>query len=405
MKSNKVMFLLYSLAVGGAERRAATLANYLVSRGVEMQIVLLDSPKVAFDVDPRVKLVHLCDEYKAMPEDNKAPVDIVICQPAKPLSIGQKFHMKWLSVINKKEYQAQDQYHFFEKTYVSFIREYIAKYPEWTVVSWMTFCNISTMAALQELPNQAAFVECVSPEAEYPTGHYMNVLKKRYYPRATKSICQTPDEAEYYDFLTSTQKYVIPNPIRGEYPLRHEGERRKDIVNFCRLSPAKNLPLLMDAFALLAPEYPEYTLSIYGEGDLKEMLIEYADQLGLSNRITIYDFDTHIHDKIRDAAMFVSSSDREGISNSMLEALAIGLPTICTDCPAGGARMLIKHCESGMVIPMRDPQAMYEAMKEIIDHPEFAEKLSKNAVKIREELTVEAIGEQWMKALDLEEQG
>jgi len=404
MKQKKVMFLLYSLAVGGAERRAATLANYLVAHGVEMQIVMLDAPRVKFEVDPRVKLVHLCAEKPVLPEDNLAPVELVCCQPPAPMSFAQNCHMKWLALTNKKAYQAQDQYHYFEKMYVSYIREYVTKHPDWMIVSWMTFCNISTMAALQKLPNKAVFVECMSPEAEYPDGHYMNLLKKRFYPRAQKAICQTPDEAGYYGYLPNTEKYVIPNPIRGEYPSRYEGERRKEIVNFCRLSGAKNLPLLMDAFALIAPDYPDYTLSIYGEGELKEELLAYADSLGLSERITIHDFDTHIHDKIRDCAMFVSSSDREGISNSMLEALAIGLPTICTDCPAGGARMLIKQRESGIVIPMRDPQAMASAMREIIDNPAFAEKLSKNAVKIREELTVDAIGEQWMKALDLEEQ-
>ncbi len=97
--------------------------------------------------------------------------------------------------------------------------------------------------------------------------------------------------------------------------------------------------------------------------------------------------------------MFVTSSDREGMSNSMLEAMAIGLPTISTDCPAGAARMLIKNYENGIVVPMNDKQAMYQAMKYIIDHPNEAESMSQNASTIREKLSMQRIGKMWMDAI------
>lgn len=83
----------------------------------------------------------------------------------------------------------------------------------------------------------------------------------------------------------------------------------------------------------------------------------------------------------------------------MLEAMAIGLPTVCTDCPAGGARMFIEPYQNGMIVPVRDPDAMYKAMKYIIDNPEKAEMMSKKAVEIRNTLEKEKILKQWLDFL------
>ena len=98
--------------------------------------------------------------------------------------------------------------------------------------------------------------------------------------------------------------------------------------------------------------------------------------------------------------MFVSSSDYEGMSNSMLEAMALGLPVICTDCPAGGARAVIRNGENGILTPVGDANALYLAMKNLAETPDFAETLGKNAVKIRTEQSVEKIIEKWMDIIN-----
>lgn len=79
--------------------------------------------------------------------------------------------------------------------------------------------------------------------------------------------------------------------------------------------------------------------------------------------------------------------------------MAIGLPTICTDCPAGGARAIIKDHENGILVPVDDVQAMADAMKEVADNPELSEKLSINGTKIREVLSVDKIVNQWMEII------
>ena len=170
-------------------------------------------------------------------------------------------------------------------------------------------------------------------------------------------------------------------------------------MNFCRLSPQKNLFMLIDAFYLFHKEYDDYVLTIYGRGELKDKLIKYIDKLGLQNSVFIKDFDLDIHNKIKDCAMFVSSSDFEGISNSMLEALAIGLPTICTDCPAGGAKMYIDSYKNGILVPVRDTNALYKAMKYIVENPEKADNMSKNAVLIKEVLMPNKIYSRWLETI------
>ena len=97
------------------------------------------------------------------------------------------------------------------------------------------------------------------------------------------------------------------------------------------------------------------------------------------------------------SAIFVSSSDYEGISNSMLEALGMGVPTICTDCPIGGAREMISDGENGILVPVGDDNTLYLAMKKIIENPDFANKISNNAVRIRDQYPVRKIAEEWLK--------
>ena len=85
----------------------------------------------------------------------------------------------------------------------------------------------------------------------------------------------------------------------------------------------------------------------------------------------------------------------------MLEAMAIGLPCICTDCLGGGTREVITDHENGLIVPVRDPDAMCRAMKEFAEDQVLSEKCSRNAAKIREKLSVEKITDQWLDVLGL----
>ena len=131
---------------------------------------------------------------------------------------------------------------------------------------------------------------------------------------------------------------------------------------------------------------------------MKKALVRYAEQLGISEAVKFHGFSSEIHKIMAESAIYVSSSDYEGISNSMLEALAIGIPAVCTDCPVGGARMYIRDGENGYLIPVGDADVMADRMLALMEDKKLGESFSKESVKIREELTDDRIFGMW-KAL------
>ena len=394
----EVIIVLHNLAIGGAERRLSTVANYMASKGIKVHMLLIDEPTVLFDIDSSIDVVCV-NQNPSLDRYNPEKCRLFKLDKLPKASSAENLKLRFNRLVNKKDAEYTESELFLKYSYAEPLREYIKQYPDAVVVSFMTMPNISLMMAVRDLPNRALFGDCIDVKSEYPPESPYCEMRRRYFPRADAAIFQTPDERDYYDFLPNVDKYVIPNFIKGEiFPDRYEGDRRKDIVNFCRLSPAKDLHLLIDAFALIHKEYPEYTLSIYGEGGMKDELLEHITQSGLDGAASIYPFDREVHRIIRDAAMFVSSSYREGISNSMLEALAIGMPCVCTDCAGGGARMMIEDHENGLLVPMKDVNALYRGMKEIIDNPGLAEKISVNAVKIKDRLKPETICEQMIDA-------
>lgn len=222
------------------------------------------------------------------------------------------------------------------------------------------------------------------------------------FSRSDEMVFQSPDVLEWYRRNTKADGKVIFNPIKPDLPQPYQGERSKDIVNFCRITEQKNLTMLIKAFSFLCKDYPDYRLLIYGNADNSsyfDKVLEEREKSEISDNILILPARNDIHEIINDCVMFVSSSDYEGMSNSMLEAMAMGMPVVCTDCPAGGARAVINDHENGLLVPVGDAEAFYKAMKEIIENPTLAKKLGENASKIKETQSVEKITEKWMEVI------
>lgn len=281
---------------------------------------------------------------------------------------------------------------------IIWLRKIIHKNPDATIIAFEDFINLQTLIASFFLKNKVIISERNDPK-QLDKRRIMKLARRILYRFADILVCQTPDAMEYFNYHIRKKSVVIPNPILTGLPVRYEGQRKKEIVNFCRIEPQKNLKLLIDAFSLLQQEYEEYTLAIYGDGSEKEKLIKYTDDIGLNGKISFHDAVFDIHKKICNCAMFVSSSDYEGISNSMLEAMGMGLPVIATDCPCGGAKMFINSYKNGILVPVGDTKALYDAMKYIIEHPDETETMSRSALSIKEELAVPKICLAWEKLL------
>lgn len=237
------------------------------------------------------------------------------------------------------------------------------------------------------------------------TGRTCQAFIKELYPKADKMVFQTPDAMQWYKDRIDVKGEVIFNPVRANLPEPYVGERKKIIVDFCRINPQKNLILLIKAFEKIWFDYPDYVLHIYGDDngltpEYTSKFIQAVKNSCCSDAIKVFPARSDIHDLVRDHYMFVSSSDYEGMSNSMLEAMAIGLPTICTDCPIGGARAVIKDRFNGMLTPVGDVDALYLAMKELIDSPELAKRISSNGIKVRETQAIDRIVSQWINVIE-----
>lgn len=280
---------------------------------------------------------------------------------------------------------------------IAWLRSVPRRNPDAVIVAFEYFVNMQTLIACAGLPNKVVVSERNDP-ARVGSGFPKGWLRERLYRRADLLVCQTDEAASY--FSSKVRKCVILNPLKDGLPAPYTGVRRKAVVTFCRLERQKNLPMLIRAFARFHEEYPDYTLEIYGDGKERETLISMIDDLGLSDVAKIYPGRPDVHDVVRDASMFVLPSDYEGLSNSMLEAMAIGLPVICTDCPCGGARMVIEDGENGVLIPVGDESTLADVMEQTASDPTLTAKLSRNAAILRERLSAAKICSEWMKAVN-----
>ena len=246
--------------------------------------------------------------------------------------------------------------------------------------------------------NRIVFSERNDP-TRWPAKWYSRKFRDFVFCKADACVFQTREALEHFPQKAKRKGVIIPNPCNPNLPERYMGERRKVIISASRLTKQKNLPMLINAFEKLHKEYPEYKLEIYGEGEERSNIEELVKVSGLSDCILLPGFAKNIHNIMIDSSMYVCSSDYEGISNSMLEALGMGVPTISTDCPVGGAREIIKSWENGILVPVGDVDALYDAMKNIISDSDLSSRLSENAYLIRSDYRIERIAKQWLKVL------
>lgn len=388
---NKTVYIvLYTLSVGGAERHASSIANYLVQNGYKVEFVLLQNNTVDYVLEDGVSVTSLA---------NLVYPDVV---ENKKTSFVNKVYLKLFRVLSDTQYHYLDKKLYIESLYLDRLDYFFGQKPtigHSTVISFMTIPNIIAAELKRKYGYRLILGEFTSPQLEFTADAPENKLKRKYFPSADGFVFQTYEQEAFYTYLPSVKKKIIPNPIEEIGITPFYGMRRKEIVNYCKHVKAKNLPLLIEAFAKLAQEYPEYRLVIYGDGPERQNTERCVVSFGIADKVLLKPYAKNVLELVRESAMFVSSSDREGISNSMLEAMAIGLPVISTDCPAGGAKMFINPYENGIIVPVGDSDALYNAMKYIIENSEQADLMARNAVAVNEILEKNKILAQWLDFL------
>lgn len=356
MRKKNIHFIMPSMEGGGAERVVSVLASYFYKSGRDVTIHLFNRDAIEYEI----------------------PQGITIDR----------------ETLCKKQNLAKKWHRFFH------IRKLMIKYPNDVFISFFSMFNLYTLAAGIGLQTDIIVSERLDPRKSIPNKKFLFWLRNKLYARAKQIVFQTPDAKDFFPKNIREKGVVIANPLKEGLPERFIGERRHEVVTFARLEPQKNYPLLLDAFEQFSQRHPDYILKIYGKGTMEEKLKDIVRKKGMEEKVQFNGFVKNLHETIRGAMMFVLPSDYEGLSNSMLEALAIGLPCVCTDCPPGGAKMFIKSGENGILVPVRDSAVMCEAMCWIAEQEGFRNRLSINAEKLRFELTTESICAKWNELMN-----
>lgn len=139
------------------------------------------------------------------------------------------------------------------------------------------------------------------------------------------------------------------------------------IVAAGRLKPQKNFSLLLRAFARVRQQRSA-RLIIFGEGEQRKALEDLSKRLSIVENVSLPGFTTNPYAAFSHAALFVLSSDWEGLSNVLIEAMACGCPVVSTDCPSGPSEIL-EQGYYGELVPVNDAKALAEAIIRTLDKP------------------------------------
>lgn len=238
------------------------------------------------------------------------------------------------------------------------------------LVSFMAEPNFRAIVASLGLKNKVIVSVRNDPNREY-RGRLNRFLAKTLFRLADGVVFQTEEAQKWFPKAIRKKSRIIFNQVDEVfYRTVYDGERH-DIVTTGRLTAQKNHKMLIHAFAMIADRIPD-NLVIYGEGELRGELEALVAELHLKDRIFLPGSITDVANTIRSAKLFVLSSDYEGMPNSLMEAMALGLPCLSTDCPCGGPRMLFGESMGKCLVPIRDPHPLSCKMLQSLCHPEEA---------------------------------
>lgn len=277
---------------------------------------------------------------------------------------------------------------------IKLLRSYLKERKNAVIISFLSQSIFETVIARIGLKNKVIVSERNDPR-RCPIHRSQRIIRDAVFRLADVCVFQTEMVQKLFPKSVQRKSVVIPNPVNPNLQEPYIGVRSHRIVTACRLHPQKNLFMLLDAFSMFCKKHPDYILDIYGKGTLEKELKDKANKLGLSNKVVFHGFVEDIHEKIEMASMYVCSSDYEGISNSILEAMALGIPTISTDCPIGGSKLLIDQNRNGILVPVNDANKLCEAMMKIACDKDFADRISANAVQVRNKYSIERIAKSW----------
>jgi len=365
MGKKKILFHINSLGKGGAERVVSVLARHFARDGYEVVIVTLWRGGEEYELPEEVKRIDLGD-----------------------LAKGRQGGRRLLALRRFTD-----------------LRGVIKKERPSVVISFCVKANFRSAFAMLGMRTPLLVSVRNDPKIDYaPHKGAAKWMEKK----ASGCVFQTKEAMNFFSRAFREKSRIIWNPVDEKYLLAGQGEkencRRRDvIVTVGRISRQKNQMLLLRAFCRIKDQFPHMTLQIYGEeGEkgVKEELESYIAAHKLEGRVLFMGQCSCLERELKGAALFVLPSDYEGMSNALIEAMVLGLPVVATDCPCGGAAMLVEDGVSGFLVPVGDERELAKAMGRVLSDRELAKSLAENAGKVADRVSPSKIYGEWKEFVE-----
>lgn len=358
----KITLIIHSLTYGGAERIISIMANYWSAKGWKITLLTFDNNQIP--------------DFTLNSDITYIPLDIAAKSPNVIIGI----------VNNLKR--------------ISILRNAIINSNPDVVISFMSRINIITLLATRWLKIPVIISERSNPEKSYLSWNWQQ-LRKWTYAFADKIVFQTQRARDYFPIKLQNQSCIIPNMVILP-PIKKQSDEKfltkRSLISMGRFVPEKGFDLLLKAFAKLKDNYPEWTLTILGDGKLRPELESLRNQLGLSDRVYFPGMVNDIYAFLQQADIFIMSSRFEGFPNAICEAMACGLPVISTDCPSG-PREIIRDGIDGILVPNEDISALAAAIEKLISHEQERNALAVRALEVTERFSIKKIMGMWEETL------
>ncbi len=359
----RVTLVITKLKSSGAERVISIMANYWAEKNWLVTLLTFDdgSTPPFYDLDSRIRLIPLS-----------------ICQTSSNLLAAIWNNLKRIYVLRRA------------------IRD---SKPD-VVISFLSSLNSLVLLATRGLGVTVVVSERSDPKMS-PAGMVWRWLRRWTYTFETQIIVQTERSKACFSPAVQARTTVIPNPVT---PVPNPGTispelllEKPSIVAMGRFYPQKGLDLLLKAFALLKNRYPEWKVTILGDGPLRSDLESLRDSLGLEDRVHLPGRVKHPHNVLKQADLFVMPSRWEGWGNALAEAMACGLPVIATTCI--GPSEIVRDGVDGVLIPPEDVEALAAEMNRLMSDESERNRLTSRAVEVKERFALDKVMGKWEELL------
>lgn len=346
----KILLVIPSLPLGGAERVMSVLANEFVALGHEVHLVLLAKDEIFYTLDNRIIIHQLGFE-------NKGKISKIISEL---------------------------------KTYFR-LRKLIKKQQPDVVLSFMVKYNIFTLMATAFLNTKVFVSDRCNPNKKIPW--LRDFLRNKLYKSATGVIAQTQLAKSVLMKSTHHKNIkVIHNPLK-QMEINPYVDREKIILNVGRLAPEKGQLKLIEEFCKI--EQSGWKLMFLGDGPLHADLNAKIKELNAGSKVILEGAVSDVESYLQRASLFVFSSFSEGFPNALAEAMCSGLPCISFDCEAGPNEIISNH-KNGVLVKVGDFEALRKEMEALINDPKERERLAAEALKTNEDLAIDKITHEYL---------